>query len=482
VAANATASSNGGADSAPALPSARDAISLTAIVLLLLTILMVAIPELPFVYSNLQLHVAFATIAAFVLVIVAIVLAGRYRRSGSGRDLVALAAILVLTGKNLFLSVLTAVHPGEASDFESWTFHGVRVLGAGLLAVAALMPARQLAQPRRAELLTLGGTLGAAAAIVLVTAFFGDALPGQFDDPPTDRESLESFGQQPVLTGLEWLAAVCYAVAAAGFAYHADRYRDRFQMWLGLYSVVAAVAFVNYAIYPTLFTELIYAGDILLLASILAMLYGTTREIAAFQGAVAQAAVLEERRRFARDLHDGVAQELAFIASQIRWSRTRPPGEDEMNQIMESVERALDESRGAIAALKRPVDEPLESALAHTAEDVAERLGGRLELHMQDGVQLPEAWREALTRIVREAVANAIRHGHARTIKVELNGSDGRVALRVSDDGAGFDPSQPHPNRFGLTSMRERAESLGGTFTLTSEPGKGTSVEVQVPS
>jgi signal transduction histidine kinase len=320
-------------------------------------------------------------------------------------------------------------------------------------------------------------TGGALAAIIGVVALIPD-LPGQFANPPTDRESLERFGSQPVLTALESIASLLYAAAAIRFARNSDNEGDSFQMWLGIYSIVGAIAFLNYALFPTLYTELIYAGDIFLLASVLALLVGTAREIAAYQDAVAHAAVLDERRRFARDLHDGVAQELAFVASQIRWGARETPTQDEMEQILEAVERALDESRGAIAALSRPIDEALHIAIAHAAENVVERLGGRLELELEEAVEAPPMWREALTRIVREAVANAIRHGHARTIKVELSTSNG-TTLRITDDGEGFDPSTPpSPTSFGLTSMKERAEALGGRFNVASQPGEGTTVEV----
>jgi signal transduction histidine kinase len=94
---------------------------------------------------------------------------------------------------------------------------------------------------------------------------------------------------------------------------------------------------------------------------------------------------------------------------------------------------------------------------------------------------VPPAWHEALPRILREAIANAVRHGKARTVTVHLRDADG-IWLRVTDDGNGFDVSQPRSdNSFGLLSMKERTESLGGQFKLASEPGQGTSVEVMLP-
>ena len=147
---------------------------------------------------------------------------------------------------------------------------------------------------------------------------------------------------------------------------------------------------------------------------------------------------------------------------------------------MDAVERALDESRGAIAALNRPIDEPLDRALGHAALDIANRVGARLHLDLAEDVEVSADWRDALLRISREAIANAVRHGRARTISVQLREGES-VWLRVTDDGDGFDLSAPRSSQsFGLTSMRERAESLGGRFEISSTPGAGTTIEVVV--
>jgi NarL family two-component system sensor histidine kinase LiaS len=150
-------------------------------------------------------------------------------------------------------------------------------------------------------------------------------------------------------------------------------------------------------------------------------------------------------------------------------------------RIMASVERALDESRGAISALARPVHEPFPVVLAHTAQEVAARLGARVELDIDAEVTVPPAWEEALPRILREAVANAVRHGRARRVTVHLRDADG-IWLRVTDDGDGFDTEGPRSElSYGVAGMKERAEALGGEFKLRSQPGHGTSVEVMLP-
>ena len=139
-----------------------------------------------------------------------------------------------------------------------------------------------------------------------------------------------------------------------------------------------------------------------------------------------------ERRRIARDLHDGLAQELAFIAMQSR-QLARQTGEATLEQIAEAAETALAEAR------------------------------------------------EALLRILSEAVTNAVRHGRADTIKVKLSG-EGGIRLRIEDNGIGFTPDmRAGEGAFGLVSMRERARASGADLRLRTWPGRGTQVEVVLP-
>jgi signal transduction histidine kinase len=99
---------------------------------------------------------------------------------------------------------------------------------------------------------------------------------------------------------------------------------------------------------------------------------------------------------------------------------------------------------------------------------------------LHPGIEVPEPTRDSLVRIVREAVSNAARHGAAEVIELELHGPHPLV-LRVNDDGRGFDVAAVNGSGFGLTSMRERAEHLGGSLTLSSRPGHGTAVEIRIP-
>jgi signal transduction histidine kinase len=458
---------------------ARLVVSLTATVGLTLTLVFTAVPALDPAYQNRALHVAKETAAALVLLLVAALLYGRFNRSGRLSDLLALAGVVVLAGKNLVFSVLGAILIETSGGLTTWRTTGAGMLGATLLAAAALAPERVLRDRRAAVALTTGACLVALATLIVIADAFD--LPAAFSEEPETRTELQILSQNTELLVADVGATILFLIAGAAFGRRAEREDDEFQMWLGVGAVIAATAYLNYSLFPSSYTDFLYVGDIFRVAAVIAWGIGTIREIGRFQSGFARAAVLEERRRLARDIHDGVAQELAFISSQMPELTTNAHNREAADEIMESVQRALDETRGAISALSRPAHEPFELALSSSAEEITSRLGAELKLDVDAGVAVPPAWEEALPRIVREAVSNAVRHGKARTISVHLREADG-VWLRVSDDGVGFDVAAPAPETsYGLIGMKERAESLGGEFRVSSQPGRGTSVEVLLP-
>jgi signal transduction histidine kinase len=474
----AVVSSDSAEVSSPITANARYIVSLTATAGLALTLLFNAFRSLEPAYQNRSLHVAKETAAALVLLLVAALLFGRFRRSGRVLDLLALAGVVLLAGKNLVFSVLTAILTETSGGLTTWRTTGAGMLGAGLLAASALAPERVVRDRRRAITLTTAGCVAALGVLIVIADVF--ELPAAFTERPETQTELQYLSQNTALLVADIGATVLFLLAGAAFGRRAERERDEFQLWLGMGATIAGIAYLNYVLFPSAYTDFLYVGDIFRVAAVVTWGIGTIRVISEYQEAYTRAAVLEERRRVARDIHDGVAQELSFIASQMRGLPTRETDRETAAEIMESVQRALDESRGAISALGRPVSEPLHVALARTAEEVAGRLGARLELDIDEHVTVPAAWEEALPRILREAVANAVRHGHARTVSVHLRDADG-IWLRVTDDGTGFDVADVPDTSFGLIGMKERAEALGGDFKVSSEPGHGTSVEVLLP-
>ena len=190
------------------------------------------------------------------------------------------------------------------------------------------------------------------------------------------------------------------------------------------------------------------------------------------------AAVLRERRRAARELHDGLAQELAFVVTECG----RLGSDPRLRGLAEAAQRALAEARRAILALRRPVAPSLAEELEQVARHAADRAQLRLELRLSGGVDLPPASRSELSRVVHEAIANVARHAGATSVCVELSAEHG-TRLAVSDDGVGCDPTRSEAGLpgFGILGMRERVRALGGELRIVSRPDRGTRVEVLLP-
>jgi signal transduction histidine kinase len=243
--------------------------------------------------------------------------------------------------------------------------------------------------------------------------------------------------------------------------------------------VLASFARVHYLLFPSLYSDYVYTGDLFRLGFYVCLLIGAAREIRSYWELRTRTAVLEDRRRMARDLHDGLAQELAYLWSQSRSMAGRPPDEATVERIGGAAGRALDEARRAIAALTRPLDEPFGRVLQQVADDLGSRYDVKVVTTVEPDLDLDARLGETLVRIASEAVRNAVRHGRARQIDLTLTTRP--LRLTVTDDGDGFTPASGSGTRvggFGLTSMRERARSIGADFEITSAPGEGTTVLV----
>lgn len=193
------------------------------------------------------------------------------------------------------------------------------------------------------------------------------------------------------------------------------------------------------------------------------------------------AALTAQRHAIARDLHDGLAQELAFIAAQL--PRLGRGGDDArlLRELQVATGRALLEARLAIDALRAADAVPLGVALRRLADAVRGRFGTEVQLALPRDLTVDAARRTALLRIAAQALANAVQHGGARAVDVTVEVAGPGVRLRVADDGAGFDPAAD-ASGWGLVSMRERCELLGGRFRIAARPdGGGTEVTVVLP-
>jgi signal transduction histidine kinase len=198
---------------------------------------------------------------------------------------------------------------------------------------------------------------------------------------------------------------------------------------------------------------------------------------------------IEERKRLARELHDSVTQTLFSIGLTAEAAAELVDSEpararDQLGHLQELARAAMREMRSLIFEL-RPAEletEGLAAALRKHVEVLRRLHEQEIELQVGGDRRLPPAVEKGLLRIAQEALGNALRHAGASRVAISLVTRDSLVALRVADDGRGFDPEEAaaRSRRLGLTSMRERTEALGGMLSIDSEPGSGTTVAVEV--
>ncbi|PDW03450.1 GAF domain-containing sensor histidine kinase [Candidatus Viridilinea mediisalina] len=231
-------------------------------------------------------------------------------------------------------------------------------------------------------------------------------------------------------------------------------------------------------------------GDIDLIEAIAAQVGGPITSARLYRRAQA-AAVLEERNRLARELHDSVTQQLFSMIltaqaarAQLERNPQRVPGQ--LERLQETATAALAEMRALIFQLRPPAlrDQGLVAALQQQAQLLAQREGIKIGLSVIGDERLASGIEQPIFRIVQEALNNVCKHAGACNAQITLELTNESITVRVYDDGAGFDP-EANPTsigqQLGLLGMRERAAELGGSIELNSAPGCGTEVVVRVP-
>ena len=459
-------------------PPERDRLLLTtAIGGLVATVCIIWFPAVRFAYHSPGFHIVMETAASLTAGLAALLFFGRLRQSDSTSNRLLVYALAVSALVNMFFSVLPTLSEIPAvAHYGSWASVFGRLVAAGGMAAAAFASNK----PRTGHRRLVGWSLTAAALLTMVLVgvlvFAIPSLPPAVVQQATNTAA-PSLEAHPLVLLLQGLQLALVGAAAAGFFRRANASGDELMHWLAAASLLAAFARLHYMLYPSLYAQWVYSGDFFRLGFYLLLVAGAIAEIRRYWEGLATAAAEAERRRLARELHDGVAQELAYIVTQTKTLRAAHPTDEGVRVIGSAAARALDESRRAIAALVNDNDEPLDVALAQAAEEVADRVGAHVRLDLETGAELPPSKREALIRIAREAISNAGRHSNSEVVMVRLS-VNGSVRLAVSDNGVGFEMDENHPDCFGLISMRERAEALDAEFSITSAPGRGTTVEV----
>jgi signal transduction histidine kinase len=203
-------------------------------------------------------------------------------------------------------------------------------------------------------------------------------------------------------------------------------------------------------------------------------------------------AIIEERRRIGREIHDGVAQTISFLNLKTKMAKDSVSSNktqkalSELDEIKIIAQNTYEDIREAIDQLSVETRNlPLVTTLANYVNQFGEKNGIRTEFHVSKPFpQLSPVSELQLLRIAQEALTNVRRHAQASKVEVSLNNREKSMEMIVRDNGKGFivpEVEGPDLGYHGLIIIKERAEGLGGTVTISSEHGKGTEIKVNLP-
>ena len=426
---------------------------------------------------GIELTLTLCTIAAGGL------LAIGFDRTRRISDLLLLASFLAVATVDggFAVSALTGARGTDPSAL-------IRLSGEALVAVAfaasALAPDATLRNVGRRTAVLAGAACVATVALteLIVALTQSHASSGG----PVLLSGIATAGRQPIALTVVLASSALLGASAITYVRRAARGERDARRLAGAAILLAAAT--PYLAFPLLGANWATAGDALrggacaLLLSIAVRRCLESKRRAA--DSAARAAVSAERERLARDLHDGLAQDLAFIVNHgQRLSSELGPD----HPVSIAARRALAAARGAIVDLSATDAPTAGAALRQVADEIGTRFEVRVDVRIAadagnaDAAGLRASEREEVVRIAREAIVNAIRHGNARRIDVTLDCRGGALLLRVSDDGCGIPDGAPGSGKgFGVPTMHARAKSLGGQLTARRGAHGGTELELQI--
>jgi len=425
-----------------------------------------AAPNAPTLHAALEMTITlFAFAAAWLF-------RAQFVSSRRGRDLLLVAATLVLGLLNFAAGALPSVANLHAEIYVAGAELWGSLFVSAIFVAAAFAPSQWLVTHRRYPLAITAGVSVAGVA----TASLGGLLI-------RSHASVAMFAGDaghPLALALVIGATGLFVYAAAGFAHRQRVESDGVAGLLAFAMVLLAGASFAHVVRGSLVLTRVNASEgVGAIAFGLILVAAVIRE-RQVHARLAKASALAERRRVARDLHDGIAQDLAFIAAHgPRFAEEL--GDD--HPVVIAAKRALAVSRSTISDLSDPAGLSAHESLEAVAEELRHRFDVAIAVDTELDRDLEAGTREHVSRIAREAIANAARHGKARCVIVSLRQTQDGVVLRVLDDGCGISGgnSGAVPEGFGLRSMRERAAALGGQMSVRKPQRGGTELEVILP-
>jgi signal transduction histidine kinase len=477
---------------------------LTAAVFLLPGLYFAVFDPLTDTILNTAATVAAGAVAAFGWI--------RYRHSGRNDALLQSSAFLTLfLAGALRATVLVAgpeIYPGFHVDtagqapLYSWTF--ARLVAGALLVAGAISTIRNWEPPTWRAVFILW--LGPLATLVysLAVLSFEQSLPVLLS--PASLRGLVGQGNVldlglislPLLVVELFIAAIFLAGAAAYRQARQGGHRDTYTRLLSVSLLFAAFSQVHFAIVPGAYSDLLTSGDLLRLAFYLLILAAVAAairddlidlrsanlELQRLRHADAARITAEERARLARDVHDGLVQELWLArltgGRLVELPRMPRDARELLRRLDVTLETAQAEARQALITLQARADVGFGDLMRRFIDDYADRFDMDISRDVDLSVSPPHEVQTELIRICREALNNVRKHADASSVTVRLTEVGDQLRLEVADNGQGFDASASAGSGFGMESMRQRAAKIHGRLDVRSAPMDGTTVLVEV--
>gem|GEM_PF-2773415 len=424
----------------------------------------------PLAYLTPTLRATSETAITLLAATCACLLAGQFAHTHRLRHLLLLAATSTFALTELVGSTLPAMLQVRAANGLTAVVAPGQLLVAALLAASALTPADRLITAGRHALLI---TAALSAAVTGAAELIGLTLHRQLlGAGGYERATVGQMLQHPLALSVLLVTAALLTLAAVGFSRHGRADDRRFSSLLAGAALLLAAARICYLVQPIAAPDVLTPRELLCLLGVAVLLVGLVARELDTRATLRHAAALAERSKVAQDLHDGLAQDLAFIAAQA----ARLAGESGQDHpLVVAARRALAVSRGTISELSDVSQARPQEALDAVAHELRERFAIAIAVDVQPESELPKEAVHDVVRIAREAIANAARHGGAQNVVVSLRRTDAGHSLRVRDDGCGMREAL---GGFGLSSMRDRAVALGGSLAVRSRRYGGTDLKV----
>jgi signal transduction histidine kinase len=484
------------------------------------TLLILDDPQLSFVLVDRSLDIAMTLLVVLAATSLAALALARYRESGRVAGLFQGSAFLVigwLAGMTAALILFKAdlrfgMNLAGPEQLPLYIAAVDRIVAAALLVIGGLAAAGMVRPQPRVRRILLWPLLTLTLATMALYAL-REQFPGSLEGLPPliAPEGIQALIEEPrvagALIGRTPLALVLQAFSFGLFAVGVLLYRRSYVRggpvadgYLAVAMLLGAFAELHSYFYPGVYSGLVTTAAALRLSFFAVLLLGINAETRSDMRALrtayaaldrlrhseAERATLEERTRLARELHDGLAQDLWF--AKLKHERLVPHVPDDQRGLATEVTQALDaaiaEARQAVVTMRADIERvlPLHELLAAAVDEFGERSGLRADFSAADLPQsLPARTQVEVLRVLQEALTNVTKHADATVVRVTAEADADSFQLSVIDNGRGFRAEDEPGEGMGLQGMRERARLMGGELGIVSEPSGGTVVALAVP-